>query len=194
MVRQSSNLQPKILRNARAMLLAEGYRGLSMRKLANGVGCTATSIYLYFKNKDELIHSLIDEGIGHLYDRLRTAAQQAKGAQERVDGLCRAYLDFGLENPEYYEIMFQLHPTHMTRYPAEKYRRARQNLQLFTEALATRANRSDGPTTEDHLRANTIWSNLHGAVSLLLAGRVDVRLDKEAYLEAVIKDSAGGVA
>ena len=191
MARQPSNLQPKILRNARAMLLADGYRGLSMRKLATGVGCTATSIYLYFKNKDELIHSLIDEGIGHLYDRLRTAGQQAQSAQEKVNCLCRAYLDFGLENPEYYEIMFQLHPSHMARYPAEKYRRARQNLQLFAEALAAREQRSGPPTTKDRLRANTIWSNLHGAVSLVLAGRVDVRLDQDAYLEAVIKDSAG---
>jgi len=118
------------------MLLSDGYKSLSMRKLAKSVGCTATSIYLYFSNKDALIHALIDEGMEKLRVVLEGALADASTAKQRLEAICRAYLDFGLANPEYYEAMFMLHPQRMERYPAEKYRLARRNLDLFRAALA----------------------------------------------------------
>ena len=54
MPRNGTDLKPRILREARNVLLEEGYTALSTRRIARGVGCTAASIYLYFKNKDEI--------------------------------------------------------------------------------------------------------------------------------------------
>ena len=63
MTRPTTDLRRSLMDEARRMLLSDGYTSLSMRKLAKSVGCTATSIYLYFSNKDALIHALIDEGM-----------------------------------------------------------------------------------------------------------------------------------
>ena len=35
--------------------MEQGYPALSTRKIGSAVGCTATSIYLYFKSKDALL-------------------------------------------------------------------------------------------------------------------------------------------
>ena len=108
-------------------------------------------------------------------------------ALARLNALSRAYVAFGLANPEQYEVMFQLHPERMARFPPEEYRRARRNLDLFEDVLALGAEADvldAAPTPE--VAAHALWTSLHGLVSLRLAGRVDVRLAADAFTEAAI--------
>ncbi len=179
-----------ILEEARKVLVEQGYRSLSMRPLASAVGCTATSIYLYFKNKDALIHALIDEGMGMLHEQLTAALASAESIPGKMRELSSAYFDFGLANPEYYEVMFMLHPKFMERYPAEMFRRARRNLELFATQIP---NHGELATEERQAQGIQVWSSLHGAVSLLIAKRVDVRIPAEKLRELAI-DQAVSVA
>ena len=181
-----ADLRQSILDETRRLLIAVGYPKLSMRKIADAVGCSATSIYLHFKGKDELIHALIGEGMRTLYSNLR-AADPGGDPVARLDALGRTYVAFGLENPEVYEVMFQLHAERMERFPAEDYRRARRNLELFEEVLA--AGDESGvldaaPTPE--VAAHALWTSLHGLVSLRLAERIDVRLAADDFTDAAI--------
>lgn len=184
---RTSDLRRKILEQARSLLLAEGYAQVSMRKIANAVGCTPTSIYLYFDSKDVLFHSLIEEGMIRLHEQLETVVSLFPDPEDRFRRLCRGYLEFGLENPEFYEIMFLLHPEQMMRYPTDKYRKARRNLQFFADAIA--ASRCDDPDRDPILSATVVWSLLHGAISLHLAKRVDISLSTPAFVEQVVEHS-----
>jgi AcrR family transcriptional regulator len=186
-----SDLHRQILDQTRYLLVAEGYNNLSMRKIARAVGCSATSIYLHFDSKDDLVHALIDEGMERLNDELSRAAS-GEAVPDRLAALGRAYVGFGLANPEYYEIMFLLHPGRMARYPAAKYRRARRNLVIFAEALeeGARAGLLDVPDPE--VSASVLWAALHGTVTLLLARRIDVRMDRDAFIEAVVEHALTG--
>jgi AcrR family transcriptional regulator len=188
-----ADLRRAILDRARRLLVAEGYDRLSMRKIAGAVGCSATSIYLHFASKDALTHALIDEGMERLYAALTAAHEPDPVA--RLSALSRTYVRFGLDNPEVYQILFQLHPERMERYPAEQYRRARRNIEVFAAALAEGA-------AQGHLRAeptpdvaaNVLWTALHGLVSLLIAERIDVRLAGDAFVEAAVRQALAGVA
>ncbi len=189
-----TDLRRIILDSTRHLLVEEGYKNLSMRKIARAIGYSATSIYLHFENKDALIHALIEEGMDRLLALLKDAeAQHADDPVARLRGLCRCFVDFGLENPEYYEVMFMLHPELMERYPAEKYRRARRNLDVIAATLADGV--AQGVFAVSHVRvgASAIWSALHGAVSLLLARRIDVRIERVAFIEATILHAIAGV-
>ncbi len=193
-----SDLRRQILDCARALLLDEGYNSLSMRRIARAVGCSATSIYLHFDSKDALVHALINEGMGRLHDVLARAdaaagpAAAALGPATRLDALARAYVRFGLDNPEYYEVMFQLTPERMARYPAEDYRRARRNLVFFADALAAGAEAGAFQVDEPDVAAHVLWTALHGVVSLLLARRVDVRVADAAFVEAALRHALDG--
>ena len=132
----SKELRASILDEARQTLVAEGYRALSMRRIARAVGCTATSIYLHFRDKDDLLHALIHEGLERLHEQLLASVDGIEDPLRRCQRLCRSYLEFALENREYYEVIFSLHPEHMKRYPQALYRRARENLEYFADALA----------------------------------------------------------
>ncbi len=190
-----ADLRQLILDHARHLLISDGYEAFSMRKIARSVGCSATSIYLHFESKDALTHALIDEGMRRLYAELSAVAEAHPDPAARLDALGRAYVRFGLDNPEYYQVMFQLHPERMARYPAEDYRRARRNIELFGEAL------SDGDEagalfvpTSSEVASAVFWTALHGLVSLHLAERVDVRVAGEDFIDAAVRQALAAFA
>ncbi len=63
------SLKKRIIDAARQVLLSEGYRNFSLRKIARQVDASATSIYLHFENKDDLVHTLMEEAIERLNTR-----------------------------------------------------------------------------------------------------------------------------
>lgn len=174
-------------------MVAEGYAALTMRRLAKMIGYSATSIYLHFDSKDALLHALIEEGMDLLHARLTEAAVQAESDRDAIRRVCRAYVRFGLDNPEYYEVMFMLHPRRMERFPAGKYRRARRNLQVIEEVIRS-AKEGDGEVDGPALlEASAVWAQLHGAIALVIAQRVDVSLDLDAFLDRIIDGTLSGL-
>lgn len=227
----STPLRRQIMDESRSMLLDVGFDRMSMRKIATNVGCSATSIYLYFKNKDDLLHALIEEGFDMLFGELvklpsmgsyvdmyfsddlgdsasaplskkgvgdddgDSASASASDPFEQLEDLCRVFVRFGMENREYYEIMFQLHPKHMRRYPREKFRKARKNIDMIMYVLEA-GNKQDLfyiPGNDARLVANVILSTLHGGISLMNAGRIDNKVNKDAYVETIIHSVIAGV-
>lgn len=187
------DLRRLILDRTRHLLVTNGYQNLSMRKIARAIGYSPTSIYLHFNNKDALFHALVEEGMEKMHRVLaEVAAGHPADAVARLGALCRAYIDFGLQNPEYYEIMFQLHPEEAARYPAEKYRRARRNLSLIYEALADGVREGRMDAADAAVATHVIWAALHGTVSLLIARRVDVKIDAPALRNAVVEQTLRG--
>ena len=169
-----TDLKLAILDEARRVLLESGYMSLSTRRLASAVGCTATSIYLYFKSKDALIYALIEEGFEELNQRMIAAAEAEVGSPplERMKSAAMEYVRFGLERTHYYEIMYTLRAEQMERFPAASYRRARIGLDTLAEIM--------GKSPEAGLLPGTaLWSSLHGLVTLMIANRVDVGVDRE---------------
>ncbi len=185
--RVNGDLRRLILDTTRHLLVTEGYNSLSMRKIARAIGYSATSIYLHFESKDALVHALIEEGMAQKYEALRSIVEaHPEDVIARLKALCRGYIAFGIDNPEYYEIMYMLHPEQMARFPAEKYRRARRNLEVIVETLREGAERKLLRVEDPLVAASAIWAALHGAVSLLFSRRMDVRIDREAFIDTVI--------
>jgi AcrR family transcriptional regulator len=188
-----TDLRRVILDQSRSLLLEQGFDRISMRKIAQAVGCSATSIYLYFKNKDALLHALIEEGFERMYHSLVELDLNGLDPLKRIKKLCRGFIDFGLKNPEYYEIMFQLHPKHMERYPVEKFRKARRNIDLIMNQIIEGHQHGIFFIPDARVVANVILATLHGGVSLLNAGRVDSRVGQESFIETIIASVLAGL-
>ena len=191
-----TRLRRAILDEARKSLMEGGYGNLSLRPIAKEVGISPTAIYVHFRNKDALLHALIDEGMNWLYQSLRARTAGASSREEGLARMCRGYIEFGLENAEYYEVMFLLRPERMQRFPASKYRRARRNLDLGAELLLG-AVQADGPRPEPSPAVRTAvtlaWATLHGVTTLLNSRRIDVRLDREALIDDAIERTTSGL-
>ena len=190
-----SDLKRLIMDTTRKLLVKDGYGNLSMRKIAREINYSATSIYLHFKNKDALCHALIDEGMYLLLKQQKKIAQEhATDVIERLRALCAGYISFGLEYSEYYEIMFLIHPDFENRFPAASYRRARRNLELFKVTLDEGIVNGVVESQDTYATTNAVWASLHGAVSILLARRLDYRVDKNQFINNVLDQIIRSVA
>lgn len=190
----NGTLRRRILDTTRHLLVQEGYQNLSMRGIADAIGYSATSIYLCFDGKDDLLHTLIHEGMMRLRDELSdVASAHPEAPLRRLTALCRCFVRFGLDNPEYYKIMFQLRPERMERYPPEKYRKARQNLEFFARALKEGDEKGIFEVDDVQVSASTVWASLHGTISLLLADRVDARIEPETFIDTAIRRTIQGL-
>lgn len=186
-----AGLREAILASARRLLVRDGYRHVSMRMIARAAGCSVSSIYVHFSSRDELIHTLIDEGFKRWYEETLAIAALDLSPPRRLDRLCRRYVEFALENPELYEIMYLFRPERMARMPKELYRRTRRPMEAAAELVRACDPERFAADGEARLAANLGWALLHGAVSTLLAGRLDSRIDRAVYIDAAIERAVG---
>ncbi len=182
----TGDLRALTLDAARRLIVEHGYRGVSMRDIAADVGCSVSSLYSHFANRDALIHTLIDEGFERWYGELLEVTRATPEPLDRLESIARHYVAFGLENPELYEIMYLFHPHTMERVPKEIFRRIRRSLDLTSETV--RACTPTGTLDEQTSRAlaAAIWATLHGVVATLLTERLDNRIDRALYVECAV--------
>lgn len=100
--------QKEILKAAHKILVKEGYKGLSTRKLAALLNCSSPTIYYYFKNKNEIIASLIIEGHKLLAKAIKKSVKNEADPVKSVELVLRSIIKFSFNRPGYYKIMFAL--------------------------------------------------------------------------------------
>lgn len=162
--------QEEILRVALDIYADEGIRGLSMRRIANEVGVSATAIYRHYEDKDALLTAVVDEGFKLFGDYLRRA-MEAQTPSERLKQAGIGYLNFALENPAYYNLLFIAPQVWLTPKLPE---RVRQRSQATFGFLIERLQEAGAADHKSRDAARTVWALTHGLVSLYLVGKLDV--------------------
>lgn len=180
-------LRDQILDISRHLLFEEGYRSLSMRKIAKQADVTATSIYLYFDNKDHLLHTLIEESVEELSQYIESKALSKSDSIERFKTIIESYVEFGINFPEKYEIIYKVSPDAMSRYPKEKFRKARRCYELLVKTIEEGVTKGLMEVDDPVVAAYSIWAQLHGVVSVVLNGRLDSRIDQQQFIEDSIE-------
>jgi len=96
----------EILEAAWELMRENGVAGLSLRDLGQKVGMRAQSLYSYFDSKDALYVALFAEGFRQYLD-VRRAIPPTGDPRSDFRAVCRLYLDFCLEDPARYQLLFQ---------------------------------------------------------------------------------------
>jgi AcrR family transcriptional regulator len=104
---QHARLRNEILTAASAAFADEGYEQLSMRKLASQLGCAPGTLYLYFRDKDELLRAVVEDSFAELLRTLQTLPPESDPLKW-LKAKMRAYIEFGLRNPNHYKCAFVL--------------------------------------------------------------------------------------
>lgn len=95
----------KIVAAACDIYLQEGYKGMSMRKVAALAGISPTAIYRHFANKEALHQQVLREGF-RTFDSYLQAALAGKSPMERLNLAAEQFFAFAVEQAKYYEILF----------------------------------------------------------------------------------------
>lgn len=181
-----TDLKTRIIDAARQVLLSEGYRNFSMRKIASEIGVSATSIYLHFEKKDELVHTLMEEAIERLNSRLKAQAEKHEEPMAKLEALAREYSRFALNHPREYQVIYLISSDEMARYPKEKFRKARKGYEIVTSVLEEAVQTGLINEAKPRMAAYTFWAQLHGVMSVVLSKRLDTRIDQEEFIEEAI--------
>ncbi len=164
-----------ILEAVRDLLAEGGLPALSMRAVASRVGVSATAIYNYFENKEDLVRRVVTRGFERFAGYLREAIVALPvGSRERLRALGQAYIRFALENREYFRVIFASHaetPRDIEELPeGGGYELLWQSV---VDAMEVGAVREADPD----LVVLYLWTHVHGLVSLLLTCEPDARCE-----------------
>jgi AcrR family transcriptional regulator len=188
-------VKDKILNAAQDIIIAEGYSNFSMRKLAASLGMTAANIYNYFSNKDEIYILIQARGFERLYQIINRIYKAKHDPLERLEGIIRAYIDFGVKNPDKYEIMFSSQtPRYMDYIGTDMEKAAEEEKQIAMKVvelgfLAVKDIASYLDDSEVMYNMIKIWIMLNGIVNLYNShGLREIESQVDILIERIIED------
>ena len=170
-----------------------GVDGVSMRQLADALGCSPMTPYRYFRNKEAILAAVRAAAFDRFADALEAATKQA-GDDPRAAGhaTCEAYIRFALSEPDAYRLMFDLTQPHPDRYPelVRATARARHLMSASHEHLVTAGIFTGDP----QILGYVFWATLHGLVVLHLAGKLPAKPDFRTIQQEAMRLLAAGAA
>ncbi len=187
-------LRNEILAAAERLLIQTGDEGaVSIRAIADAAGVTPPSIYLHFADKTELLGAVSEARFRDFDRHLAEASTGITDPLECLRAQGRAYIRFGLENPEHYRILF------MTRTAPDGARREVDGLPgmtAFSRLVDDVARAMDAGVLvpgNPFLAATGLWTAVHGVTSLLIARPDFPWPDQDGLVDHVINVALGGL-
>jgi AcrR family transcriptional regulator len=167
---EGSKLRELILDAAERLLAQTGDEdAVSIRAIARAVGVTPPSIYLHFADKESLILEVCERRFADFDAAVQRAGATTNDPIETHRRRARAYVRFGIENPEQYRILFMGKHTP----PAEQSagtapgRAAFEHLvETVRESIDAGAFRRD---LDPFIVAIGLWTAIHGLTSALIS-------------------------
>ena len=166
------DLKNALIRAGVEILSSEGVGGLSLRKVALKAGVSHAAPYAHFADKQALIAAISTEGFRLLYERLSgVSARFASDPPAQMLEVAWEYLQFALESPAWFKVMFSGVIERTRDYP-EFVVMSQKNFRLVIEIVE--ANQAAGSLMAGSSQVVAIgaWSLVHGYVSLLLEGQI----------------------
>src|SRR5438876_11145747 len=111
--RQKEGVREEILDAARTLFVKEGYEHVSIRKIADKIEYAPGTIYLYFRDKAEILDRICEETFAKLLLKMNAIKQDTAPPLDKLRRGLRTYIQFGLENPNHYVVTFIQAKTHL---------------------------------------------------------------------------------
>ena len=166
-MRKPTDLRQKVLDASLALIEEGGLDRLSMREVARKAGVSHQAPYHYFADREAILAALAGEGFSRMGQQLMRAAQSGSKPVESVDAMGRAYVEFALRNPAYFQIMFRADAVPLDRYP-EARKREDEAFGKLVEGIGQAF--GDQPAERRRAMAIACWAMVHGLATLILEG------------------------
>jgi AcrR family transcriptional regulator len=187
-IREKEELKEAILKAAKKLFLTKGYDKTSIRNIADEIEYSPGIIYHYFKDKDEVFHALHTEGFGELRKRMQILSVVAD-PMERLKAMGKIYIQFGLENPDMYDLMFIIEAPidHVEKTVDTCWVEGDATFDVLRKTISQCMEKGHFEGHQVEALSFLIWSTVHGMVSLSIRKRVQVLDQNEA--ENIVENS-----
>jgi AcrR family transcriptional regulator len=193
----------EILAAAARMFVEKGVDNVSTRGIAQAVGISQTSLYVYFPTKAAILDALCDRCFEHLVDELQKEAREAQAPLEVLRRMMRAFVRFGVEHGDEYRIAFMYKGQHV---PTAEEAAALLDPSLPRDSLppglkcylmlqdhVAEVCRAGHIRLDPRVASQAIWAAGHGIVTLLITKTEFPWAPFDVLLDAVIDIQFNGL-
>ena len=183
---QVEEFRTRLCAVAQHRFATQGRDAVSMRQLADALGCSPMTPYRYFRNKDEILAAVRAAAFDRFAAALESAvAESGQDPAAAGQAVGQAYVRFALEDPDGYRLMFDVSQPDSDRYPelVRASGRARATMTASIGALVAAGIFHGTP----ELLGLAFWSAMHGLVMLHLAGKLPGDLDFETIRREIMR-------
>ena len=172
--------------------MKEGYESVSIRKIAEKIEYAPGTIYLYFKDKAEILDRICEETFRKLQRRMEAIRDDKSAPLDKLRRGLRTYIQFGLEHPNHYVVTF---------------------LQAKASGESTKVFETIGLETFGCLRggvqecidagelvchdadevAQTLWAGIHGLTSVLITCPTFPFVEHNRLIDRMVETLVEGV-
>lgn len=189
--REKEDMRHLILDAARNIFLEKGYEQASIRNIAEKIDYSPGTIYLYFKDKDEIFHALHEEGFRRMLEKMQPLEHVADPF-ERLKALGLVYLEFARNNKDFYDLMFIMQAPLKHEEDLDDWQMGHQALNYLKNVLKECQAEGHFKGRDINFLSFTIWSAVHGMCALYCRERCkayhDVNLDPETLMKQGYKN------
>lgn len=189
--RHRDSLRREILDAARTLFIEEGFERVSMRKLAERIEYSPTTIYLHFKDKAELFTAVCDETFGQLARKLEAIAKKGEDPVETVREGLRTYARFALKHREHYTVAFLLPRNPVFPFADSSAERA---FQILRDGVRACVEAKRFRPVEIEPAAQSLWAATHGVVALLIAKKGFPFIEANTLIDETIDTMLRGLS
>lgn len=172
--KQKQEIRKMILEASMKLFAEQGFENVSIRKIADLIEYSPTTVYLYFKDKNEILFNLHEIGFQKMAE-YNAEMWTIKNPLVRLHKMGENYIRFGLENPQYYDLMFILNaPMEALEAMNEcDWKSGDVALGKLKDTLAECMEQDLIVKADVNAMAMAIWSTVHGLVSLAIRNRFE---------------------
>jgi AcrR family transcriptional regulator len=173
--REKEELREKILTAAKSVFLARGIEKTSIRNIADQIEYSPGIIYHYFKDKNEIFHALHQNGFLQLTNKMNVLTS-VRDPKERLKAMGSIYIDFALQNPDMYDLMFILEAPidHVANSEHDDWIEGGSTFNYLRETIRECIGKGYFSGHDEEALAFLVWSTVHGMVSLNIRKRCEV--------------------
>jgi len=184
--REKEEMRERILNSAMQLFLDKGIENVSMRNIAESIEYSPATVYLYFKDKGEILYALHNKGFEKLY-ALQLSLNQISDPLERLREHGRVYMKFALENQDYYDLMFIAKGVAEKIVDDKSWEAGGKAYQYLVDNVSACIEKGYFKDAEPNTAAFAFWSIVHGMASLIIRHRC-IMIPPE-YIDSMINGS-----
>ena len=172
--REREEMRKLILDAARKLFLENSFDKVSIRNIADEIEYSPATIYLYFKDKNELFFALHQTAFMKLIEEFAPIGQ-IEQPMNRLIEMGRLYLHFAFENPELYDLMFiMIAPIETLECREDVWEDGHKAFDILQQVVQACIDTGSIKHTDAEQAALMIWSTVHGLAALLLRRRLSM--------------------
>ncbi|MEM0996896.1 MAG: TetR/AcrR family transcriptional regulator [Bacteroidota bacterium] len=169
--REKREMRERILEAAMRLFVEHGFEKTSIRKIADAIEYSPATIYLYFKDKSEVFFELHRMAFGRFRETMGQSLHVAD-PMERMRFIGRVYIDFALQNPEQYDLMFIMRAPMESKTETDGWEVGHKAFEMLETTVKECLDQGLIQGEDYRFVSYALWGSVHGLVALAVRDRL----------------------